>query len=426
MLEHFDAVSPAYNGTPFKTGTETMLEKGYSFDYISDLQIKNTETINALLHTEGNSYKTLILPGCKYIPVETFSQILSLANNGADIIVYGNLPENVSGWANLEEKTVVFNQMKESLKFNETDNKSILQAVVGDGKIIIGSDLNSLLSFAGIRRETMADAGIKFIRRRSASGSLYFLKNQTEKPFEGCITLQTEAKSAALFNPMNEKYGTAKKRMTKEGEFEIYIKLGKGESMVVETFNNKVPDKPYLFYNTFSDPQEIKGKWKLEFTEGGPMLPEVREIDNLISWTETGGDDVKNFSGTARYTISFNKPAISGDAWVINLGKVCESARVILNGQELAVLIGPEYQVLVDKKFLKPNNILEIKVSNLMANRIAWMDRNKIEWKKFYNVNMAARLKENNKNGIFDASAWQPRESGLIGPVTITPVNKRK
>jgi len=39
-----------------------------------------------------------------------------------------------------------------------------------------------------------------------------------------------------------------------------------------------------------------------------------------------------------------------------------------------------------------------------MANRIAYMDRNKIEWKKFYNVNMAARLKQNTLNGVFDAS----------------------
>jgi hypothetical protein len=425
MLEHFDAISPAYNGTPFKTGAETMIEKGYSFDYISDLQIKNTETNNALLQTEGNSYKTLILPGCKYIPLETFSQILTLANNGATIIFYGNMPENVSGWANTEEKTVAFNRMKEALKFNETDNKNILLAVVGDGKIIMGSDLNSLLSFAGIRREPMADEGIKFIRRRSTSGSVYFIKNQTENPFAGWVPLQVEAKSAALFNPMNEKFGTAKKRMTKEGVFEIYLKLEKGESMIVGTFNNKVSGKPYLFYNTASEPQEIKGKWKLEFTEGGPLLPDEREVDNLLSWTETGGEDVKNFSGTAGYTISFNKPSVSGDAWTVNLGKVYESARVILNGQELAVLIGPEYQVVVDNKLLRPTNILEIKVSNLMANRIAWMDRNKIEWKKFYNVNMAARLKENNKNGIFDASAWQPRESGLIGPVTITAMKKR-
>jgi hypothetical protein len=57
-----------------------------------------------------------------------------------------------------------------------------------------------------------------------------------------------------------------------------------------------------------------------------------------------------------------------------------------------------------------------------MANRIIYMDRNNIPWKKFYNINMSARKKENLKNGVFDASAWQPLASGLSGPVTLTPV----
>jgi hypothetical protein len=75
---------------------------------------------------------------------------------------------------------------------------------------------------------------------------------------------------------------------------------------------------------------------------------------------------------------------------------------------------------------VKKDNILEIKVSNLMANRIAYLDRNNIEWKKFYNINMSARMRENTKNGIFNASSWKPKDSGLIGPVTITPLKKAK
>ena len=57
-----------------------------------------------------------------------------------------------------------------------------------------------------------------------------------------------------------------------------------------------------------------------------------------------------------------------------------------------------------------------------MANRIIYMDKNNIPWKKFYNTNMPARRRENAKNGIFDASGWEPLPSGLAGPVTITPV----
>jgi hypothetical protein len=97
-----------------------------------------------------------------------------------------------------------------------------------------------------------------------------------------------------------------------------------------------------------------------------------------------------------------------------------------LNGKDLGSLIGPDFRVIIDKKQIKKKNTLEIKVSNLMANRIAYMDRNNIEWKKFLNVNFAARLRQNTIDGIFNASSWEPRESGLIGPVTIAPMKKLK
>jgi hypothetical protein len=38
---------------------------------------------------------------------------------------------------------------------------------------------------------------------------------------------------------------------------------------------------------------------------------------------------------------------------------------------------------------------------------------------------MPARLRENRgPNGLFDASQWEPRESGLIGPVTLAPMER--
>ena len=422
MLEHFDAISPAYNGTPFKTGAETMLEKGYAYDYISDLQIKNSDVEDNLLQTQGNTYKTLVIPGCKYIPIETFAQILALANKGAKIIVYGNLPENVSGWADIESRNEDFRKMKDGLSFITTSVETISEAIVGDGKIIMGSDLNSLLVYAGIRREQMSDNGIKFVRRESKTGSYYFINNKSDKPFDGWLPLSVKASSAALYNPMTEKFGSAKIKNSKDGGIELYMKLNAGESMIVETFSEKLKGKPYQFFSPSAEPVEISGIWKVDFISGGPTIPASGEMTELISWTESGGDEVKNFSGTAKYTISFSKPAGKAEAYSINLGKVFNSVKVTLNGKELGTLIGPDFSLEVDKNLIKPVNILELKVSNLMANRIAYLDRNKIEWKKFYNINMSARLRENNKNGIFDASGWKPGESGLLGPVTLVPV----
>lgn len=420
LLEHFDALIPAFNGTHFKAAAELMLEKGYAFDYISDLQISNTEVYNGLLETEGNSYKTIVIPSCKYIPLETFWQVLNLAKEGAYIIFYGEMPENVSGFANFEEKNEIFNRLKESVKFSTINN--IMRATFGEGTILTGNDLEALLSYARIRREAMTDHGIKFTRRGNDAGTTYFVSNQGNKQFDGWLPLSVKVASAGFFNPLTGRYGTAKLRAGNSMATEVYLQLSPGETMIIDTYNKSISGQPYIFFDKLSSGSEIKGRWKIDFISGGHVLPAPVETDKLVSWTLFGVEDAVNFSGTAAYTISFSRPSGKADGWFLDLGRVCESASVSLNGEEIAVLIGPDFNIFIDRKKLKPDNLLEIKVSNLMANRIAYMDRNNVEWKKFYNVNMAARMKQNSKNGVFDASSWEPRESGLLGPVTLSPV----
>lgn len=424
MLAHFDGIDPFYDGSNFKNATETMLEKGYTFDYISDLQIKNTDFYNELLFTEGNIYRTLIIPQCRYIPLETFSYIIKLANEGAQIIFYENMPENVAGWAYKDEKTLFFNQMKAGINFSPTNNPEVFKAVYGNGMILSGSNLEQLFVFAGIRRETMSDDHLMFIRRETPAGFTYFICNKGEKAYDGWIPLNEAASSAAIFNPINNKYGLARYRVAKPGLIEVYARIYPGESLIITTYKDNPSGRSYSYYDNISMAKEISGTWKVEFIQGGPALPAVSEIKKLISWTDFEDSSLKDFSGTAKYTISFVKPKGKADAWSLNLGRVCESASVVLNNKDLGSLIGPDFKVIINKKQLKKKNTLDIKVSNLMANRIAYMDRNNIEWKKFYNINFAAKYRQNTKDGIFDASSWQPRESGLLGPVTITPLKE--
>jgi hypothetical protein len=87
------------------------------------------------------------------------------------------------------------------------------------------------------------------------------------------------------------------------------------------------------------------------------------------------------------------------------------------------VLINAPYRIRIKKELLKEQNTLEVAVSNLMTNRIIDMDRRGVNWKKFYNTNMPARRRENaGPDGLFTAARWTPRESGLIGPVALIPV----
>jgi hypothetical protein len=96
---------------------------------------------------------------------------------------------------------------------------------------------------------------------------------------------------------------------------------------------------------------------------------------------------------------------------------------VRLNGTDLGTQIGPTWRLDFPASLLRERNELVVTVSNLMANRIAAMDRQKVPWKRFYNVNFPANQRANTgESGLFDASRWKPRPSGLIGPVTLTPL----
>jgi hypothetical protein len=145
-----------------------------------------------------------------------------------------------------------------------------------------------------------------------------------------------------------------------------------------------------------------------------------------VAWTSLPGEAGKNFSGTARYSVKFDKPAFNAPAYMLNLGEVAESAELRLNGKKLAVLIGPSYTATISGADLKSHdNLLEILVTNGMANRIADLDRKAVPWKKFYNTNFPARLPQNRgADGLFSAAKWQPKPSGLMGPVTIAAIHE--
>jgi hypothetical protein len=219
---------------------------------------------------------------------------------------------------------------------------------------------------------------------------------------------------------MNGEFGSTPTR-SNGNTTEVYVQLNPSQTMIIETDDQEVKTSPYKFYTVGGGQVELRGKWSISFQSGGPTLPPAIETDTISSWTHFGSEYV-SFSGTARYSLSFNKPKENSATWMLDLGSVKESADVRLNGKDLGTLIGPIFQIYIDGTLLQETNKLEISVSNLMANRISDMDRKKIFWRKFYNVNFPSRKPENRVNGLFDASNWQPRESGLLGPVTLVPV----
>jgi hypothetical protein len=423
LLEHFESDITESGVPSFYPVAQLLLEQGYTFDYISDLQLMAMNYSKNMLSTGNSSYRTIILPECKFIPLETFSHLFRLAEEGAVIIIQHSLPADVPELMNHEQRQMILKTLKDQLYFEQVSGYSFSRADIGKGAFLLGDDQAEMLSFAGIKRETMVDPGLQFIRRTDDNGPYYFIVNRGNDTISRWISVRDEFQSAGLFNPSNGNYGQAGIREGMEGLNEVFLQLFPGESIILKTFNQPIEGSQYKYFALAGYIQEIKGPWKLNFISGGPELPKKQTLKKLCSWTELNGEAVKNFSGTVRYSVSFKKLDGGVQTWILNLGRVAESARVRLNGEEIAVLIGPHYYVEIPVSKMKEQNLLEIDVSNLMANRIAALDRNSGDWKKFYNVNFPAKLKENvGPDGLFNASQWEPRESGLIGPVVLIPM----
>ncbi len=421
LIEHFELRGPGFDSSAFKAVGAELQTGGYGFDYISDRQTLEVTGRETTLLTGGVSYKTIVVPECDYMPLTTFEKLINLAEGGATVIFHNRLPVHVAGWKDWESRQKQFDDLKARLSFTDTEVSGVREARIGQGAVLLGAAIKKLLTKAGVDREEMTDIGLQFTRRSHEGGRHYFILNKGTQPVDGWTPLAVPGAAALLFDPVTGRKGLARTRLSGEGKMEVYLQLDTTQSIIVQTFDEKVSAKPYPYYGKAGQPVELAGPWRLRFLAGGPELPGETDLNRLQSWTGLDGDLVKAFSGTAAYSIQLpDLPAAAG--WRLNLGQVAVSASVWVNGQKAGALIGPVYSMVLDGSLLKGADTLEIRVTNLMANRIADLDKRGVFWKKFYNVNFPARLPENRKNGLFDASEWTPLPSGLIGPVTLTPV----
>ncbi|MEQ8474043.1 MAG: glycosyl hydrolase [Marinoscillum sp.] len=408
-IVHFDLGRGAFEeSNAYKTAT-WLKDKGYLFDFISDQQLQKVQSNDSGMQSGGLNYSAIIIPSSEYIPLKTLQRINELASQGVPVIAINNLPLSPPGLYDLENRKASFENGIRDLSAQET-----LEIV----------DFNAT-GLEGLRREPMVELGLEFVRRKYDDGNCYFIVNQGKEAIDGFVPLSVEARSIALYDPMTGKKGVGKTR-SDQSRTEVYLQLLPEESILLVTSENEMTGASYNYYQPTDEAIDLKGPWKVKFVKGGPELPDSLVVDSLTSWTAFDGEKVKVFSGTASYSTTLSRPEGNADGWYLNLGEVQQSATVYLNNRWIGTLTGPNYRIFIDQTelLLQEENTLEIHVSNLMANRIADLDKQGVFWKKFYNVNFPARLAENRSRGLFDASGWQPRPSGLLGPVTLTPLKK--
>jgi hypothetical protein len=420
-LAHFGGAAPAPQGTSFEKAAATLQAAGFTYDFISDRQVRRAKAADGRLRVEGGgSYRTVVLPASRFVALETLQHVLDLARSGATVVSFDGWPSDVSGLADLESRRTRFRTVLDGVAIGPAGADGVREAPVGAGRILQGGDLTRLLSRAGVQREPMVDQGLQFHRRADAMGRVYFVTNPGERAIDGWVPLDSRAETIVAFDPMTGRQGRVAARTTGAAR-EVHVQISPGGSIILAESRSAVQET-FDAYRAAGDGIAVAGRWTVRFVKGGPSLPPQRLLDRLASWT-TFGSEAEGFSGTAVYSVTLPRPASASSFWQLDLGRVAESAGVRLNGRDLATLIGPPYRVVLDAAQLRATNTLEVSVSNLSANRVRDLDRRGVAWKKFYNVNFPARYPENRgADGLFTAATWEPLESGLLGPVTLTPL----
>jgi len=363
---------------------------GYGFDYISDRQLKDSQVINESLQTSGGSYQAILVPPCKYMLIETLKILHKLSKQGLNVIFISPAPEDVPGL--VKEKNII--QFKALMT-----------------EMTCFSDCDEALSGAGIQREVKMDAEeLQFVRRKHKTGYYYFLFNESNKPIDEFITIAIDFKSVIIMDPMSEKKGSAQTLVDTESK--VRVQMNPGESLILRTSNKEnTKTTPWRYMDFSGESFILQGTWQVDFIEGGPELPNSYATDILNSWADHN-QAAERFAGTATYRLMFDAPS-EGSSWLLDLGEVHSSARVRLNGTDIATLIGPSFRTTLND--IRPKaNTLEIEVTNLAANRIRDLDRRGIEWKIFDDINIV-----NMDYKLLDATDWTVIPSGLLGPVQL-------
>ncbi len=418
----FDIHGMAKRAPKFIDVVHQINESGFDVDYISDNFIRSTCFVNGKLQTKGGSrYQAIIIPAVHKMPEDVLAQLIKLAKEGAKIVFVESYPGSVPGYAKQESRQKTFDSYLKQLPAIQ-DFKNVKVSSFGKGTVITGSDYGPALAATGIKPEVMkTDFGLQCIRRSNDTGHHYFIAALQGKDTKGWITLGVNAQSAVIFDPVSGEAGKARIRQDGNGTA-VWLDMKSGESLIVRTYSNKDIDAPQWKYVEAQPVSlSLENNWQLAFVQSEPAISGTYPIGHLTSWTELPIPESKINMGTGKYSIRFQLPQMPCDDWVLNLGDVRESARVRLNGQEVATLWCVPYEVKIGKYLKTGENLLEVEVTNLPANRIADYDRRGVDWRKFKEINFVDLNYKKTGYGH-----WQPVPSGLLGPVKLIPVNYLK
>jgi len=221
---------------------------------------------------------------------------------------------------------------------------------------------------------------IHWIHRKDADADIYFVANTKDSKLMPMVTVASKGRLPEVWDPETGNMYEAKKWQIADGKTQVMLNLTTRRAVFLvfrhpttQTCSAKQPlsDNPI-------DTIPINGKWKVGFNEG-----KVVEWTSLIPWNESADNDIKYFSGTARYAQHIYLSEVNRHyRYILDLGEVKNLAVVRVNGKVCGTLWRPPFAVDITDELLGGDNLLQVDVTNLWVNRMVGDEQepDDVEW----------------------------------------------
>jgi len=411
------------------------------------------------------SYRILVLPERKDMPLEILQKLEKLVLDGATVI--GPEPTHVPGLGDFEKKTEKLCELSGRM-WGDCNGKTVKVNEYGKGKVVWGYTPEQWLENISVGPDFICmdpdmAGSLNFIHRQTDESDIYFISNKTLETINADYLFRVEDCIPQLWDPSE---GTMKEQFvytSVDGGISLPLVLPPGGSVFVvfskgisfasmHSFkmdrlagDNDIPFQEVVDHNNKSTllqfwqngsyvltgrngqtkqleisdipiPYRIEGDWRVQFDPEWGAPAEIN-LPELISWTEHDDEGVKYYSGQGIYNKTINVPGNwlgSGNSISLDLGDVREVAEIYVNGKSVGVLWKPPYRVDITS-LLKPGaNDLKIEVMNLWINRLTG-DIDLPDDKRFTRTN----IRSDGGSWLENYEDWDVQPSGLLGPVRL-------
>ncbi|MBQ7988270.1 MAG: glycoside hydrolase family 2 [Bacteroidaceae bacterium] len=378
----------------YGNGLPDFIPTGYNYDYAGPTVLKDLLKVKGgKLKAGMMDYRVLYLgKNVERMSVDVLQCIVKLAEDGA--VICGHTPQRP---ASMMDDSLVWNRLR--------------QRLCKGRNVYLEKPLDEVLAVCGIQPDVEYDRAdwspnIRFVHRHTKKAEIYWINRYEEKGKTMEFSFRQSGLRPRLWHPETGKTEDVSYRM-EAGRTTVRLDLVPEDAVFVVFAGRADKDTVKLKKTETQIAAKLIGPWNVTFQKER-SAPESAIFDTLYSFTNHPDPGIKYFSGAAVYASTFflkGNPS-EGDI-LIDLGEVCDLARVRLNGTDCGVVWKQPYRLSITEAVRSGENQLEVTVWNPWHNRLVGDVQPDCEHPITYT-----------SNAFFNAqSPLLP--AGLLGPVTV-------